>query len=102
MQFSWAPLLKDLSRLDTNGVQKANRSIFLTPRSPQKKKKLKRKMRYFYFSNKPISENSLTQKIKQQIENGEFGDATNSWSDLENVISTGSSSVVRIFLSTNP
>lgn len=58
--FSWAPLLKDLSRLDTNGVQKAN---------------------------------SLTQKIKQQIENGEFGDATNSWSDLENVISTGSSSV---------
>ncbi|XP_058199983.1 serine carboxypeptidase-like 51 [Rhododendron vialii] len=57
---SWAPLLKDLSRLDTNGVHKAN---------------------------------SLTQKIKQQIENGEFGDATNSWNDLEDVISTSSSSV---------
>ncbi|KAH7837005.1 hypothetical protein Vadar_008416 [Vaccinium darrowii] len=58
--FSWAPLLKDLSRLDTNGVQRAN---------------------------------SLTQKIKQQIENGEFEDATTSWNDLEDVISISSNSI---------
>ncbi|KAG5515631.1 hypothetical protein RHGRI_036618 [Rhododendron griersonianum] len=40
-----------------------------------------------------LGENSLTQKIKQQIENGKFGDATNSWSDLEDAIGTSSSSV---------
>ncbi|GMP88747.1 hypothetical protein CsSME_00040614 [Camellia sinensis var. sinensis] len=28
--FSWGPLLKDVSRLDSNGAQKSNRSLFLT------------------------------------------------------------------------
>lgn len=58
--FSWAPLLKDVSRLDNNGVQKSN---------------------------------SLTQQIKQQIVKGQFEDATDSWSELENVITSNSNSV---------
>ncbi|KAL1811221.1 hypothetical protein ACET3Z_021286 [Daucus carota] len=58
--FSWAPLLKDVSRLDTSGVDKSNR---------------------------------LTQKIKQQISEGQYEAATNSWSELENVIISYSNSV---------
>ncbi|KAI7982110.1 Serine carboxypeptidase-like 51 [Camellia lanceoleosa] len=58
--FSWGPLLKDVSRLDSNGAQKSN---------------------------------SLAQQIKQQIDNGQFEDATNSWSALEDVISSSSNSV---------
>ncbi|KAL1323549.1 hypothetical protein AAHE18_13G024000 [Arachis hypogaea] len=58
--FSWGPLLKDLSRLDDNGLQKSN---------------------------------SVAEKIKQQIEEGKFVDATNSWSELESVISQNSNSV---------
>ncbi|KAM7528030.1 hypothetical protein LguiB_031440 [Lonicera macranthoides] len=58
--FSWAPLLKDLSRLDNSGVQKSN---------------------------------SLAQQIKQQINDGHFEDATDTWSELEGVISDSSNSV---------
>ncbi|XAR60053.1 Carboxypeptidase C [Bertholletia excelsa] len=58
--FSWAPLLRDVSRLDYNGVKESNR---------------------------------VTQKIKQQLENGQFKDATDSWSELESVISANSNSV---------
>ncbi|KOM44139.1 hypothetical protein LR48_Vigan05g174400 [Vigna angularis] len=58
--FSWGPLLKDLSRLDDNGLQKAN---------------------------------SIAERIKQQLEAGQFADATNSWADLENEISASSNSV---------
>ncbi|KAF1882914.1 hypothetical protein Lal_00003096 [Lupinus albus] len=58
--FSWGPLLKDLSRLDDNGLQKVN---------------------------------SLAEKIKQQLEAGQFVDATYSWSDLENLISMSSNNV---------
>ncbi|ESW22132.1 hypothetical protein PHAVU_005G130000 [Phaseolus vulgaris] len=58
--FSWGPLLKDLSRLDDNGLQKAN---------------------------------SIAERIKQQLEAGQFADATNSWGDLEDEISTSSNSV---------
>lgn len=58
--FSWGPLLKDVSRIDGNGLQKSN---------------------------------SVVKKIKQQIDAGQFGDATNSWSELENVISANSNSV---------
>ncbi|KAI7989775.1 Serine carboxypeptidase-like 51 [Camellia lanceoleosa] len=53
--FSWGPLLKDVSRLDSNGAQKSN---------------------------------SLAQQMKQQIDNGQFEDTTNSWSALEGVISS--------------
>lgn len=38
--------------------------------------------------------NSLAQKIKQQLEDGQFVDATNSWSELESVISSSSNNVV--------
>ncbi|KAI3921254.1 hypothetical protein MKW92_022816 [Papaver armeniacum] len=58
--FSWGPLLKDLSRLDNNGLAKSKR---------------------------------LAQKIKQQIEAGQFVNATDSWADLEEVIFWGSNSV---------
>ncbi|KAK9153835.1 hypothetical protein Sjap_001315 [Stephania japonica] len=58
--FSWGPLLKDVSRLDNNGLVKSN---------------------------------SLAQKIKEELQNGLYEDATNSWSDLENVISMNSNSV---------
>ncbi|KAA8550290.1 hypothetical protein F0562_001974 [Nyssa sinensis] len=58
--FSWGPFLKDVSRLDNNGLQKSN---------------------------------SLAQKIKQQIGNGHFEDATDSWGELEGVISSSSNSV---------
>ncbi|XP_048234444.1 serine carboxypeptidase-like 51 [Ricinus communis] len=57
---SWGPLLKDVSRIDKNGLEKAN---------------------------------SLAEKIKQQISDGQYVDATNSWADLEGVISTSSNSV---------
>ncbi|XP_042474922.1 serine carboxypeptidase-like 51 [Macadamia integrifolia] len=58
--FSWGPLLKDLSRLDNNGLEKSN---------------------------------SLAQQIKQQLENGSYVSATNTWRQLENVISTSSNDV---------
>ncbi|KAK7261288.1 hypothetical protein RIF29_27597 [Crotalaria pallida] len=58
--FSWGPLLKDTSRLDDNGLQKAN---------------------------------SGAEKIKQQLEAGQFVNATYSWAELENVISSSSNNV---------
>ncbi|XP_027342906.1 serine carboxypeptidase-like 51 [Abrus precatorius] len=57
---SWGPLLKDLSRLDDNGLKKAN---------------------------------SIAERIKQQLEAGQFVDATYSWGELENEISASSNSV---------
>ncbi|XP_060169685.1 serine carboxypeptidase-like 51 [Lycium barbarum] len=58
--FSWGPLLKDVSRLDGNGLQKSN---------------------------------SVAEKIKQQIDAGQFKAATDSWRELEEVISDNSNSV---------
>ncbi|KAJ4724987.1 Carboxypeptidase [Melia azedarach] len=58
--FSWAPLLKDVSRLDDNGLLKSN---------------------------------SLAEKIKQQLDSGNYVDATSSWSELQQVISVSSHSV---------
>ncbi|KAG6414807.1 hypothetical protein SASPL_122181 [Salvia splendens] len=58
--FSWGPLLKDVSRLDNNGLKKSN---------------------------------SLAEQIKQELETGKFVEATESWSDLESVISSCSNSV---------
>ncbi|KAJ8622825.1 hypothetical protein MRB53_031354 [Persea americana] len=58
--FSWGPLLKDVSRLDDNGLKESNR---------------------------------LAQLIKQQIEEGQYENATDSWITLENAISTSSNSV---------
>ncbi|XP_043811660.1 serine carboxypeptidase-like 51 isoform X2 [Manihot esculenta] len=57
---SWGPLLKDVSRLDNNGLEMAN---------------------------------SLAQKIKQQIRDGQYVSATDSWAVLEGVISRSSNSV---------
>ncbi|KAL0390046.1 UNVERIFIED_CONTAM: Serine carboxypeptidase-like 51 [Sesamum calycinum] len=58
--FSWGPLLKDVSRLDNNGL---------------------------------IKSNSLAEQIKRQIDAGKFVEATDSWSQLEDVISSSSNSV---------
>lgn len=58
--FSWGPLLKDVSRLDEDGMQKSN---------------------------------SVAQRIKQQIDEGHYKEATDSWSELENLISAISNSV---------
>ncbi|KAK1284734.1 Serine carboxypeptidase-like 51 [Acorus calamus] len=58
--FSWGPLLRDVSRLDSNGADKSN---------------------------------SIAEEIKQQIQKGEYVDATNSWSQLENVIIENSNGV---------
>lgn len=58
--FSWGPLLRDLSRLDNNGLEEANRIAVM---------------------------------IKQQLANGEYEEATNSWGDLEDVISIHSNGV---------
>lgn len=41
----------------------------------------------------------MAEKIKEQIEAGEYGKATNSWGDLENYIISNSNSVVRYSLS---
>ncbi|KAJ9554713.1 hypothetical protein OSB04_009327 [Centaurea solstitialis] len=57
---SWAPLLKDVSRIDNSGLMESN---------------------------------SLVEKIKQQIGDGKWKDATQTWSDLEEVISASSNSV---------
>ncbi|PQQ14103.1 serine carboxypeptidase-like 51 isoform X2 [Prunus yedoensis var. nudiflora] len=57
---SWGPLLKDVSRLDDNGLKQSN---------------------------------SVAQRIKQQIQNGQLVEATNSWSKLEQIISSNSNSV---------
>ncbi|KAK9690077.1 hypothetical protein RND81_09G103300 [Saponaria officinalis] len=57
---SWGPLLKDVSRLDDDGLQQAN---------------------------------SLTEVIKQQLNNGSFVDATNTWGQLESAIASSSNSV---------
>ncbi|OMO90340.1 Peptidase S10, serine carboxypeptidase [Corchorus olitorius] len=58
--FSWGPLLKDVSRLDNNGLRESN---------------------------------SLAEKISQQLKDGQYTDATNTWTDLEVVIDDMSNSV---------
>ncbi|CAA7399046.1 unnamed protein product [Spirodela intermedia] len=58
--FSWGPLLRDVSRLDISGLEKANR---------------------------------VAEQIKEQIKTGQFGQATDSWSLLEDVILAGSNFV---------
>ncbi|KAL8130107.1 hypothetical protein V2J09_019262 [Rumex salicifolius] len=57
---SWGPLLKDVSRLDENGLQRAT---------------------------------NIAEKIKEQIREGKYIDATNSWSSLEEEINHSSNSV---------
>ncbi|RWR93841.1 serine carboxypeptidase-like protein 51 [Cinnamomum micranthum f. kanehirae] len=61
--FSWGPLLKDVSRLDDNGLKDTN---------------------------------GQARVIKQQIEKGQYEDATVSWSSLEDVI-TGRSDAVDFY-----
>ncbi|GAB4824824.1 Serine carboxypeptidase-like 51, variant 2 [Ancistrocladus abbreviatus] len=57
---SWGPLLKDVSRLDDSGLQRAN---------------------------------SLAEKIHEQIADGDYYNATNTWSSLETEIDRSSNSV---------
>ncbi|KAF4360307.1 hypothetical protein F8388_020598 [Cannabis sativa] len=58
--FSWGPLLKDVSRLDDNGLKQAQ---------------------------------SLAEKIRQQIQQGQYEEATDSWGELEDVIYANSNGV---------
>ncbi|KAG9441713.1 hypothetical protein H6P81_017567 [Aristolochia fimbriata] len=58
--FSWGPLLRDVSRLDSRGLERSN---------------------------------SLALKIRQQLQSGQYGEATNTWSQLESVVSISSNSV---------
>lgn len=46
--------------------------------------------------NNSSSENSLAEQIKQEIDTGKFVEATASWANLEDVISSSSNSVVNI------
>ncbi|KAK4286397.1 hypothetical protein QN277_002957 [Acacia crassicarpa] len=57
---SWGPLLKDVSRLDNNGLRRSNR---------------------------------IARKIKKQLEDGLFVNATNSWKELESEIFLSSNGV---------
>ncbi|KAL3530483.1 hypothetical protein ACH5RR_009805 [Cinchona calisaya] len=57
---SWGPLLKDVSRLDSSGLEKSN---------------------------------SVALLIKQQLEAGKFSEATDSWGQLEGLISDNSNNV---------
>ncbi|XP_022730585.1 serine carboxypeptidase-like 51 isoform X1 [Durio zibethinus] len=58
--FSWGPLLKDVSRLDNNGLEISN---------------------------------SLAEKISQQLKDGQYTEATNTWLQLETVIGDNSNQV---------
>ncbi|KAJ9184375.1 hypothetical protein P3X46_004106 [Hevea brasiliensis] len=58
--FSWGPLLKDLSRMSSNGLNISN---------------------------------SLALKIQQQLAEGEYENATSTWSELENAILAYSNNV---------
>ncbi|KAF8039525.1 hypothetical protein BT93_B1903 [Corymbia citriodora subsp. variegata] len=58
--FSWAPLLKDVSRLDDNGVKSCD---------------------------------SVARKIRQQLRSRQYTGATDSWRELEGVVSASSNSV---------
>ncbi|KAJ8768209.1 hypothetical protein K2173_021149 [Erythroxylum novogranatense] len=57
---SWGPLLKDVSRLDNNGLDKSN---------------------------------SIAQKIKQQIRDGLYANATQTWAELQLAITANSNNV---------
>ncbi|KAI4368733.1 hypothetical protein MLD38_017256 [Melastoma candidum] len=58
--FSWAPLLKDVSRMDNTGLEKSN---------------------------------GVAMRISEQLKDGKFQEATSSWNELENLISSFSNSV---------
>ncbi|KAL0370133.1 UNVERIFIED_CONTAM: Serine carboxypeptidase-like 51 [Sesamum angustifolium] len=58
--FSWGPLLKDVSRLDNNGLLKSN---------------------------------SLAEQIKEELDAGKYVEATESWNELERVITSSSNYV---------
>ncbi|KAI3793796.1 hypothetical protein L1987_36418 [Smallanthus sonchifolius] len=62
----WAPLLKDLSRIDNSGLKKSERLIY---------------------------GNRLVEKIKHQMASGQMKEATKSWGILEGVIMSSSNNV---------
>nr|GMD67271.1 serine carboxypeptidase-like 51 [Ipomoea batatas] len=67
---SWGPLLKDVSRIDENGLEISNSCL-----------------------TKHVSENSIANQIKKKLVGGQFEEATTLWSKLEDVISAYSNSV---------
>ncbi|KAK7261287.1 hypothetical protein RIF29_27596 [Crotalaria pallida] len=76
--FSWGPLLKDTSRLDDNGLRKANRFSLRIDEC------IGLGFPLSMLSDKHIQMNSVAEKIKQQLEAGQFVNATYSWAELEN------------------
>ncbi|RWR94805.1 serine carboxypeptidase-like protein 51 [Cinnamomum micranthum f. kanehirae] len=95
--FSWGPLLKDVSRLDDNGLKKSNRLISSFDLIINTINIDYRLMDSLFFksglSNKLRSNNSLAEAIKQHIQNGQYKNATNLWILLESVISSYSNFV---------
>ncbi|KAK2980297.1 hypothetical protein RJ640_006295 [Escallonia rubra] len=90
--FSWGPLLRDVSRIDHSGFEKSNRFAFLGCACVFVLAYLcmcTRNGVEFLLPEKY----SLAQHIKQQIDDGHFEEATSSWSELEDVISTSSNFV---------
>ncbi|KAK3205863.1 hypothetical protein Dsin_019909 [Dipteronia sinensis] len=85
---SWGPLLRDVSRLDKNGMESSNRSEKYDDYTIQDLQfHLRNSMFLCFFLN------SLALKIKQQIKDGQYVEATSSWSALEGLISSNSNSV---------
>ncbi|KAL3532011.1 hypothetical protein ACH5RR_005532 [Cinchona calisaya] len=58
--FSWGPLLKDMSRIDSSSLNESN---------------------------------SLAEKIRQQLAEGRYAEATDTWSDLEHYLGSASNDV---------
>ena len=93
LQFSWGPLLKDLSRIDSNTLKISNRSeksaIYTSYNIKWEQN----------FTNATKLENSLAHKIRRQIAKGNYKKATASYNRLQNIISNNSNNVVIISLS---
>ncbi|KAJ8424799.1 hypothetical protein Cgig2_018691 [Carnegiea gigantea] len=70
--FSWGPLLKDVSRLDDEGLEKANRQLSLSLYSIL----------------------IMAEMIKEQISKRKYLEATDTWNELENAIGSSSNNVV--------
>ena len=83
---------KTCQGLITKAYRNQTGLIFSLPIPPPKKKGYK--IRNLKSPNKFVSGISLARKIRQQLIDGQYVDATSSWSELEGVISRSSNSVV--------
>nr|AAS79599.1 putative serine carboxipeptidase [Ipomoea trifida] len=88
---SWGPLLKDVSRIDENGLELSNRQQLdqLGWVAPL----ICMNIGNVCCLTKHVSENSIANQIKKKLVGGQFEEATTLWSKLEDVISAYSNSV---------